>query len=698
MSKKEVQLLIKGMDCSGCANNVKNALEQLEEVESAEVFLSAEKARVRTRTDHPDLNTFKKAVEDIGYHIHDDTTDQSQQKNKSLKEKAQKSFRLFGLVFGVILLIVIAGEWLGLFQALTQWVPFWTGTALVLLMGYPVFKQVIVAAKKGLVTPHALMALGSLTALAAGEWVTAGIVVFFMRTGDYIESYTTEKARDSLRSLTELAPQTATVLRDGTEKEIPIDQVNQGEQIIVRPGGKIPVDGTVIDGQATIDESPITGESMPVEKTEGSHVYASTIAQGGFLTLRAEAIGNDSTFGKIISMVEEAESQKGAVQRYADKFSAYYLPVVASIAILTYLISGDLMATVAVMVVACACAFALATPVALLASVGSNAKRGVLIKGGKYIEALARADVLLIDKTGTLTFGQPEISDIITLNGITEGELLIMAASAEQYSDHPIGKAVVNAAQKRHLALQKPDDFEEIMANGVRAEFKDHTVTVGNERLLEIDKKHIRPTIQKIKEKGKTAIIVQKDGLPVGILSAQDTERSEAGTALKNLRGQHSFESVELLTGDNTETARHLANKLNIEYRAELLPEDKIDIVKQYQTKGQTVVMIGDGVNDAPALAQADVGIAMGTTGTDVAIETADVTLMRDDWNLVPDLFTSANATMNIIKWNFGFTTAYNLVGLSLAAFGILPPVLAAAAQSLPDVGILLNSSRLLTK
>ncbi|WP_445664784.1 heavy metal translocating P-type ATPase [Fodinibius sp. AD559] len=696
MSKKEIQLTVKGMDCSGCANNVKSALEQLEEVESAEVFLSAEKAKIQTKTDHPDLQIFKKAVEDIGYHIPDEENNKGEYGDPSLKEKAQKSFRLFGLVFGAILLVVIAGEWLGLFETLTQWVPFWAGTSLVLLMGYPVFKQVVVAAKKGLVTPHALMALGSLTALAAGEWVTGGIVVFFMRTGDYIESYTTEKARDSLRSLTKHAPETATVLRDGTEQEIPIDQVNQGDKILVRPGGKIPVDGTVIDGQATIDESPITGESMPVEKAEGSNVFASTIAQGGFLTLRAEAVGSDTTFGKIINMVEEAESRKGAVQRYADKFSAWYLPVVSLIAILTYLISGDLMATVAVMVVACACAFALATPVALLASVGSNAKRGVLIKGGKYIEALARADVLLIDKTGTLTFGRPEISDITPLNGTTEGELLIMAASAEQYSDHPLGKAVVEAAQKRHLTLSKPENFEEITANGVRASFDDHTVTVGNERLLENDKKNVQKTINKIKEEGKTAIIVQKDGLPIGLLAAQDTERSEAGTALKNLREQHSFSAVELLTGDNTETARHLAKKLNIDFRAELLPENKIDIVKQYQSKGRTVVMIGDGVNDAPALAQADVGIAMGTTGTDVAIETADITLMRDDWNLVPALFTSANKTMNIIKWNFGFTTAYNLVGLSLAAFGILPPVLAAAAQSLPDVGILLNSSRLI--
>ncbi len=487
-------------------------------------------------------------------------------------------------------------------------------------------------------------------------------------------------------------------MRDGSEVEISIDEVKTGDHILVRPGGKIPVDGVVIDGHATIDESPITGESMPVEKSEGSKVFASTIAQGGFLTLKAEAIGKDTTFGKIITMVEQAEAHKGAIQRYADQFSAWYLPVVTLIAVLTYLLSGDLMATVAVMVVACACAFALATPVALLASVGSNARRGVLIKGGKYIEALARADVLLIDKTGTLTFGQPEISELIPLNGFSSGELLQWAASAEQYSEHPLGKAIVDAAKKKYAALKKPDHFEELTANGVTAEFEDQTITVGNERLINTMDNSIREKISTIKQEGKTVITVQCNGQLIGLLTAKDAERSEAKTALQNLRSQANFKQIELLTGDNTNTARNLADRLGIDFRAELLPDDKIKIVKKYQSEGHTVVMIGDGINDAPALAQADVGIAMGTSGTDVAIETADITLMWDDWNLVPELFESAHKTMHIIKWNFGFTTVYNLAGLSLAAFGFLPPVLAAAAQSLPDVGILLNSSRLLKK
>ncbi|MDZ7773836.1 MAG: cation-translocating P-type ATPase [Balneolaceae bacterium] len=696
MSKKETHLTVKGMDCAGCARNVKQALEGMEGVSSADVYLSSEKARIVHGPERPTLDEFRKAVEAIGYRIPGEE-DPGGEQAPSVQDYARKSFRLFGLVFGAILLIAVAGEWLGLFDALTARVPFWAGTAAVAAIGWPVFRQVAVAAARGMVTPHALMALGAVTALIAGQWVTAAIVVFFMRTGDFIEGYTTDKARDSVRSLTELAPQTATLVRGEREEEVPISEVNPGDHILVRPGGRIPVDGTVLEGHATVDQSPITGESMPVEVTEGTGVYASTIAQGGRLLLRADAVGRDTTFGKVIAMVEEAEAHKGEVQRFADRFSAWYLPVVAGIALLTYVLSGNVMSTVAVMVVACACAFALATPVALLATVGSNARRGVMIKGGKYIEALARADVLLIDKTGTLTFGRPEISEIVPLNGCTEGELLAAAASAEQFSEHPLGRAVTEAAKQRFLTLKKPDRFEELTGNGVKAEIEGQAVVVGNERLVDagaVDAQ-ARDRIAAMKKRGRTVITVQRNGKLIGLLAAGDREREEVGEALSRL-GAQGLRRVELLTGDNTESARDLAEKLGIDYRAELLPEEKIEIVRRYQEEGHTVVMVGDGVNDAPALAQADVGIAMGTTGTDVAIETADITLMRDDWNLVPELLHSARRTMRVIKGNFAFTTLYNLAGISLAAFGFLPPVLAAAAQSVPDVGIMLNSSRLL--
>lgn len=708
-----MELSVKGMDCSGCARNVRQAIEQVEGVQEVEVLLAAERARITPGPHAPDMEAVKKAVEDMGYHIQEtpapsgtfhttahSATEEGGEAGRetvggaNMDDIAKQSFRLFGLVFGGVLFIVVAGEWLGLFETITGAIPFWAGALAVVLIGYPVFKQVVKAAAKGMVTPHALMALGAATALLAGEWVTAAIVVFFMRTGDYIESYTTDQARNSVRSLHELAPQQATLLIEGEEKEVAVNQVVPGDTVLVRPGGRIPVDGQVLEGQATVDQSAITGESMPVEVSSGSKVYASTIAGNGRLLLKAEAIGADSTFGKIVRMVEEAEAHKGSVQRFADRFSGYYLPVVAGVAGLTWLLSGDLMATVAVMVVACACAFALATPVALLATIGANAKRGLMIKGGKYIENLARADVLLLDKTGTLTLGHPEITDILPVNGCSEGELLLMAGSVEQYSEHPLGKAVVQAAHDRFLALKDPDNFTSLTGNGVSATLNDHKVTVGNERLAEIDDS-LSQQIHSYRKEGKTVITVQRDNELVGLLMARDTQRAETGAAIERLRKQGG-RHIELLTGDNTETAQALAGQLHIDFKAELLPEDKIEIVKRYQAEGHTVVMVGDGINDAPALAQADVGIAMGTTGTDVAIETADVTLMRDNWHLIPDLFESAGKTMGVIKWNFGFTTAYNLVGLSLAAFGILPPILAAAAQSIPDVGILLNSSRLL--
>lgn len=693
-TNKNIELSIKGMDCAGCARAVKEAIEGVDGVKEAEVLLSSEKALIEIDEKSGIRKQIIKEIKNTGYDVDSDINQSLEDDtNDSLDRTAQKILNLFGLVFGVVLFVVVAGEWLGLFKSLTANVPYWAGVILVLLMGYTVFKKVVKAALRGRVIAHALMAVGALAALIAGEWVTSAIVVFFMRTGDYIEGFTTEKARSALRSLTNFAPKTATLVRNGKEKEVPVDKLKTGDSVLVRPGGLIPVDGHVIEGSATVDQSAITGESMPVDVSSGSKVYAATIAQGGRLIVETSAAGKDSTFGKIIRLVEKAEANRGDVQRYADKFSAWYLPVVLVIAILTYLFRQDLMATVAVLVVACSCAFALATPVALLATIGSAAKRGLLIKGGKYIEKLGIADVLLIDKTGTLTFGKPEISDLIPLNGLSKGELLHLAASAEQFSEHPLAKAIVHKADELNLVLSKPDHFESITGSGVKALLDDTLITVTNKRDTEhtLDQKQL----SSLEKEGKTVMIVLRDNEPVGILTAHDRMRSEVQASIKKIRNS-GISTIELLTGDNHLVAKELADKLSIEFRAELLPEEKIEIVKQYQSKGHAVIMVGDGVNDAPALAQADVGIAMGATGTDVAIETAHITLMRDDWMLIPDLLLMSKRTMRVIKGNFGFTGLYNLAGLTLAAFGFLPPVLAAAAQSLPDIGIMFNSSRLL--
>ena len=686
-----VEIPVRGMDCTECTQHVQHAIAALSGVQSVDVFLSSEKAVVRLDPTKVDLPAIEKAVEGAGYSVPVST--EAAPTPSSVSSFGRRILSLLGIVFGAVLFIVVVGEWLGLFETLTERVPWPIGLAIVLIAGYPVFRNVVRAAFKRQIISHTLMSLGVLAALLVGQWATAVVVVFFMRVGEYAEGFTTERARRAVKNLTALAPQTARVERDGSEQEVPISEVRIGETVIVRPGENIPVDGEVVDGNATLDQAAITGESMPVEVEKGARVFAATSARLGSLRVRATHIGRDTTFGRVVKMVEEAEAHRADVQRIADRFSAYFLPVVAGIAALTFLIRRDPLATAAVLVVACSCSLALATPIAMLASVGAGAKRGLLIKGGKYLEVLARADVLLIDKTGTLTLGRPQVTDVVPLNGQSEPELLYLAASAERYSEHPLAEAVRDAARSRHVSVGDQEQFEAIPGLGVRAHVNGAVIAVGNQRF--IPGASSAPLAAELEAQGKTLLFVAKDNVLIGVIGAADTLRHEVPAALASVRAL-GLEQIELLTGDNERTASALAERLGVRYRANLLPEDKIAIVKDYQVKGHTVVMVGDGVNDAPALAQADVGIAMGAAGTDIAIEAAHVALMREDWMLVPEVFRIAQRTMRVVKLNIGFTAAYNIIGLSLAAVGILPPILAAAAQSLPDLGILANSSRLL--
>ncbi len=690
-NSQTLEIPISGMDCAECTQHVQHAIEKLPGVESVNVFLGSEKAIVRLDPAQVDIPAIRSAVQGAGYDV--PASDSPKLAPVSMGDFNRQLTIMLVSVFAIILSVVIFGEGLGLFDFLNDRIPLLLGLALVIAGGYPVFMNVIRATLKRQIISHTLMTLGVIAALVVGQWVTAALVVVFMRIGDYVENFTTESARRAVKELTALTPQTARVERDGMELEIPVSEVKLGETIIVRPGEKIAVDGEVVSGQATVDQSAITGESMPVEAAGGTHVYAATIAKLGSLRIRAERIGSDTTFGRVVKMVEEAEAHRADVQRLADKFSAWYLPVVALIAALTFLISRNPLSTAAVLLVACSCSFALATPVAMLASVGASAKRGLLIKGGKYLELLARADVLLVDKTGTLTLGQPQVTDVVPLNGLSRAEVLTLAASAERYSEHPLAEAVRTLARKENVALIEPKDFEAVPGHGARAVIDSHHITIGNRRMIPTAVS--LPIAADLEAQGKTLLFLESNHQLVGVLAATDTLRAEVPAALAEARSL-GIRHIELLTGDNERTALALAEKLGVSYRANLLPEHKIDVVKEFQTKGHVVVMVGDGVNDAPALAQADVGIAMGAAGTDVAIEAAHIALMREDWKLVPDVLKIAQRTMRIVKMNLAFTTVYNLVGLSLAAFGILPPVLAAAAQSLPDIGIMGNSARLL--
>jgi len=537
------------------------------------------------------------------------------------------------------------------------------------------------------------MTVGVIAALVVGEWATAVVVVFFMRVGDYAEKFTTARARQAVRDLTAIAPQTARLERDGQEVEVSISEVQPGAVVIVRPGEKIPVDGVVLDGQATVNQAAITGESMPVEVSQGAKIFAATIAQMGSLRVKTTLVGPDTTFGRIVRMVEEAEANRAEVQRIGDKVSGYYLPVVAVIAVITYLVSKNPLSTAAVLLVACSCSFALATPIAMLASIGAGAKHGLLIKGGRYLELLAKADTVLIDKTGTLTTGKPRLVDVVRLNGMSEERLLTLAASAERYSEHPLAEAIRQAARDQNITFLESQDFVADPGKGVQARIGETVVEVGSWRIME-DNPLPEVTIE-LEKQGKTLLFVRTNQELAGILTTSDTLRPETPAALAELK-RLGVRKIELLTGDNERTAAAIAGQLGIDYRANLLPEDKIRIVKEYQEQKHIVVMVGDGVNDAPALAQANVGIAMGANGTDVAIEAAHIALMREDWSLLPRAFQIAQRTMRVVKMNLGFTMVYNIIGLTLAAFGFLPPILAAAAQSLPDLGILGNSSRLL--
>ena len=686
-----LEIPISGMDCAECTQHVQHAIEKIPGVQSVTVFLATERAIVQLDPDQVELPHIRTAVQGAGYDI--PASDAPQPAPVSMGDFNRRLTVLLVSVFAIILSVVIFGEGLGLFDFLNDRIPFLMGLVLVIAGGYPVFMNVIRAALRRQVISHTLMTLGVIAALVVGQWVTATLVVIFMRIGDYVENFTTESARRAVKELTTLAPQTARVERNGVEVEIPVREIQVGETIIVRPGEKIAVDGEVVGGQATIDQSAITGESMPIEAASGTHVFAATIAKLGSLRIRAERIGADTTFGRVVKMVEEAEAHRADVQRIADKFSAWYLPVVAVIATLTFLVSRNPLSTAAVLLVACSCSFALATPVAMLASVGASAKRGLLIKGGKYLELLARADVLLVDKTGTLTLGQPRVTDVVSLNGLSRAEILTLAASAERYSEHPLAEAVRSLARDENISILEPQDFEALPGLGVRAVINRQRIVIGNRRMISFSGPLV--IAADLESQGKTLLFLESNDQLVGILAATDTLRAEVPAALKAARAL-GIRHIELLTGDNERTASTLAKELGVSYRANLLPEHKINLVKDYQAKGHVVVMVGDGVNDAPALAQADVGIAMGAAGTDVAIEAAHIALMREDWSLVPEVLRIAQRTMRIVKMNLAFTTVYNIVGLSLAAFGILPPVLAAAAQSLPDIGIMGNSARLL--
>jgi Cd2+/Zn2+-exporting ATPase/Cu+-exporting ATPase len=690
------RLNVRGMDCAECALHVEEAVRGVTGVREARVYLAAERLDVIYDPDLAAPDQIVGAVETVGYRVDDGTGDAGEGQASDLAERLTG---LFVAVVALVVLVVAIVERLGLLDAALARVPSWVAIAVSLVGGYPIFRKTLLALRQGRVIAHALMTLGVIGALSVGEYTAAVLIVFFMRVSDYLEGRTTERSRQAIRALMELAPETAHRLRGGDEEDVSVEVLQPGDRVIVRPGERVPADGQVEKGAAAVDQSPITGESLPVDVQPGMDVFAGTIVHGGALTVRVTRAGTETTLGRIVQLVEEAEANKSPVQRLADGFTAWYIPLVVATAGLTYLVGQDLTAAIAVLLVSCACAIALATPTAVIAAVGTAARRGILIKGGRYLELLARVDTVVMDKTGTLTFGRPVVTDVVALDGQGEEDVLRLAATAEWLSEHPLAAAVRQAARERQLAPPVPDEFEPLVGLGVRARSNGARLAVGNLKLLEEEGVSVPPDVQTRADGwravGKTVFFVALDEGVVGLLALADSQRPEVPEALAALR-RLGIGHLLLLTGDNERTARALAHRLGVEYRAELLPEDKIAAIKALQDRRRVVLMVGDGVNDAPALAQADVGVAMGVAGTDAALEAADIALMRDDWRALAEAVRVGRRTVRVIRQNLGLGVLYNVIGIALAALGLLPPVAAAAGQSIPDLLIMLSSARLL--
>lgn len=691
------ELPITGMDCQDEANAIEAELRKLPGVRDLVISVSGARATVSHDPAITSQEQIRAAVARTGCSV---AAAASREEPRATREMAGTfGWAALGLVAAVVLAAAVA-ERFGLLDSALDVLPWWVPAAAVLLGGWRIFRNVAVTALRGRVISHTLMTAGVIAAAAIGQWTTAALIVFFMRLADHLEDLTTARSRRALEALLELQPLTARVMREGREVEIPAEQVIAGDVMAVRPGERIPADGQVTEGHAPVDQAPITGESVPVDRGPGDPVFAATVALAGFLRIRATKVGTDTTFARIVKLVEEAEARKSPVQRFADRFSAYYLPAVLLIALATFVLTGQILNAVAVLVVACSCAITLATPVVVLASVGNAARRGLLIKGGIVLEQLARIDTVALDKTGTVTFGRPVLTDIVPLRDIDETGLLNAVAAVESRSEHPLARAIVRGAMERGVHVADPTSFEVFPGRGVVGAVGGSTWCVGNRRLL-ADRAVPIPAVaderaREIEAAGRTVFFAADGTAVAGLLAVADTTRPDVRAALDELRAL-GVRRIVMLTGDSERVAAAIAAELGIEHRADLLPEQKLEAIRALQAEGCRVLMVGDGVNDAPALAQADVGAAMGVAGTDVALEAADVALMRDDWRTVPETIRLGRRAAGTIRQNLAFAAVYNVVGITLAFLGILPPVWAAAAQSIPDGAIMLNSARLVS-
>lgn len=633
--------------------------------------------------------------------------EQSRRERRRWLRRVLLSFPL-GLVAMASTMFFGAYPWAG-------WVAFAATVPVQFVAGWPFLKGAVQQARELTSSMDTLIALGTLTAFGYSTYQlfaggplffdTSALIIAFVVLGHYFEARAQGKAREAISKLLEMGAKEATLLVDGDERRVPIDQVQVGDLVRVRPGEKIPVDGEVVDGRAAVDESMLTGESVPVDKTVGDRVAGATVNTDGILTVRATAVGADTALAQIVRLVEQAQGGKAPVQRLADRVSSVFVPAVIGVAAATFagwsLIAANpvagMTAAVAVLIIACPCALGLATPTAIMVGTGRGADLGILVKGGEVLEASKKVDTVVFDKTGTLTRARLQVTDVVVGKGRRPDAVLRIAAAVESGSEHPIGAAIVAAARERELTIPGATAFTNIAGHGVRAEVDGKSVVVGRRKLVDEEDlqlpDYLAAAAAELEGRGRTAVFVGRDGHVVGVLAMADTVKDDAADVVRQLHDMGL--QVAMVTGDNAGTAHAIAEQLGIDrVLSEVLPQDKVAEVRRLQDEGRVVAMVGDGVNDAPALVQADLGIAIGT-GTDVAIEASDITLMSDRLDGVVRSIQLSRQTLRTIHQNLGWAFGYNTAAIPLAALGSLNPVVAGAAMGFSSVSVVTNSLRL---
>jgi P-type Cu+ transporter len=727
--KEKKEFTISGMTCAACANRIEKGLNKLDGVSMANVNLALENATVEYDPSKTSPAAIIQKVEKLGYGavIKEDNMESVNFRQKEIQR--QKNTFIFSVILSFPLLWAMVSHFS--FTSFIYMPDFlmnpWVQMAFATPVQFLIGKQFYVGAYKALKNKSAnmdvLVAMGTSAAyfysvyqaiISMGShhntaqlyFETSSILITLILLGKLFEAKAKGRSSEAIKKLMGLQAKTALVLRNGEEREIPLEDVIVGDTILVKPGEKIPVDGEVIEGNSAVDESMLTGESIPVDKTNGDTVIGSTLNKNGFLKMKATKIGRDTALSQIIKVVEDAQGSKAPIQRLADQISGVFVPIVVGIALLTFLVwmiwvnPGEFTpafeAMIAVLVIACPCALGLATPTSIMAGSGRSAEFGILFKGGEHLETTHHIDTVILDKTGTVTNGTPVLTDVLIENGMKEELFLSLIGAAEKQSEHPLAQSIVQGIQARSISLAQVEEFEAIPGYGVRAVVDQKVLFVGTRKLMKqnnVDITKALTAMEEFEEEGKTAMLVSIEGEYAGLIAVADTIKDTSLTAIERLAAMDI--QVIMITGDNQRTANAIGHQVGIDHViAEVLPEGKAEEVKKLQAAGKRVAMVGDGINDAPALALADIGMAIGT-GTDIAMEAADITLIRGDLNSIADAILMSRKTMKNIKQNLFWAFAYNVIGIPIAAIGLLAPWLAGAAMAFSSVSVVLNALRL---